>query len=116
MALLLPVFKTAPDTPCKDAGELRDAGKARRERQNANKREEGMSNIKEEDLCKPSQSVNPFQYFQSHAGKKSSMNMVITHLGERSSLCNRRADGGKGKRGIPYKGSSALIREEKLCK
>lgn len=42
--------------------------------------------------------------------------MVIAHLGERSSLCNRRAEGGKGKRGIPYKGSSALIREEKLCK
>lgn len=118
MALLLPVFKTAPDTRCENAGELRDAGRAQRERPNANKREEGMSNIKEEEeeLRKPSQSVNPFQYFQSHAGKKSSMNMVIAHLGERSSLCNRRADGEKGKRGIPYKGSSALIREEKLCK
>lgn len=71
MALLLPVFKTAPDTRCENAGELRDAGRAQRERPNANKREEGMSNIKEEEeLRKPSQSVNPFQYFQSHAGKK----------------------------------------------
>jgi len=61
-----------------------------------------MGNIKEkeEKLCNPSQSVNPFQYIQSHAGKKSSMNMVIAHLGKRSPLCNRRADGGKGKRGL----------------
>lgn len=113
MLLLLPVFKTAPATQCKYAGELRDAGRVRRERQNANKREEGMSYINEKE---DPHSVNPFQYFQFHAGKKSSMNMVIAHLGERSSLCNRRAEGGKGKRGIPYKGSSALIREDKLCK
>lgn len=49
MVLLLPVFKTAPVTQCEDAGELRDAGRARRKRQNANKREEGMSNLKEEE-------------------------------------------------------------------
>lgn len=114
MALLLPVFKTAPATQCEDAGELRDAGRARRKRQDANKREEGMRNLKEEE--DPPKVLIHFSIFQSHVGKKSSMNMVIVHLGERSSLCNRRAEGGKGKRGIPYKGSSALIREEKVCK
>lgn len=49
MALLLPVFKTAAATQCEDTGELRDAGRARRKRQNPNKREEGMSNLEEED-------------------------------------------------------------------